>query len=79
MAIKLSKTNAMLSKLSHALHIKALNSVYYPILETHLRYASLAWTQNTKSVKRLFITEKIPQDNVLLRVEIPTQVLYLKT
>ena len=42
-ALKLNKTNAMLSKLRHVLDIKTLRSVYYAISESHLCYTSLVW------------------------------------
>ena len=65
-ALKLNKTNAMLSKLRHVLDIKTLRSVYYAIFESHLCYASLVWVQNTCSVKRLHLLQKkTPQYNVL--------------
>ena len=48
----------MLSKLRHVLDIKTLRSVYYAIFESHLCYASLAWAQNTNSVKRLHLLQK---------------------
>ena len=56
--IKLNKANAMLSKLRHVLDIKTLRSVYNAIFEPHLCYASLVWTQNTNSVKRLHLLQK---------------------
>ena len=40
------------------LDIKTLKSVYYAIFESHLWYASLAWLQNTSSVKRLHLLQK---------------------
>ena len=58
-ALKLNKANAMLSKLRHVLDIKTLRSVYYAIFESHLCYASLVWAQNTNSVKRLHLLQKI--------------------
>ena len=57
-ALKLSKANAMLSKLRHLLDVKTLRSVYNAILESHLCYASLLWAQNTNSVKRLHLQKK---------------------
>ena len=55
MCLKLNKAIAMLSKLRHVLDIKTLKSVYYTICESHLCYASLVWTQNNNSVKRLHL------------------------
>ena len=57
-ALKLNKANTMLSKLRHVLDIKTLRPVYYAIFESHLCYASLVWTQNTNSVKRLHLLQK---------------------
>ena len=57
-ALKLNKANAMLSKLRHALDIKTLRSVYCAIFESHLYYASLAWAQDSNSVKRLHLLQK---------------------
>ena len=57
-AFKLNKANAMLSELRHVLDIKTLRSVYYPIFESHLCYASLVWAQNTNSVKMLHLLQK---------------------
>ena len=43
----------MLPKLRHVLDLKTLRSLYYePVL------ASLVWTQNTNSVKRLYLLQK---------------------
>ena len=55
--INLNNGNAMVSKLRHVLDIKTLRSVYYAIFESHLLYASLAWGQNTYSVKRLHLLQ----------------------
>ena len=45
--MKLNKANVMLSKLRHFWVRKTLKSVYYAILESHVRYASLVWVQDT--------------------------------
>ena len=66
-ALKLNKTNAMLSKLRHVLDIKTLRSVYYAIYESHLCYASLVWVQNTYSVKRLHLLQKTPLSIMFFR------------
>ena len=57
-AVKLNKSNAMLSKLRHVLDIKTPRSVYYAIFESHLCHASLVWAQNTNPVKRLHLLQK---------------------
>ena len=46
----------MLSKLRHVLDLKTLRSLYYAIFEPLL--ASLVWTQNTNSLKRLYLLQK---------------------
>ena len=56
-ALKLNKTNAMLSKLRLALDIKSLRSFCSAIFESHLCYALLAWVQNPSSVKRLHLLQ----------------------
>ena len=48
----------MLSKLRHYVDIKTLKSIYHAVFESHLSYASLVWTQNSSSVKRLHILQK---------------------
>ena len=58
-ALKLNKSNAMLSKLRQVLDIKTLRSVYSAIFESHLCYASLVWAQNNNSVKRFHLLQKI--------------------
>ena len=63
-----------MSELRHVLDIKNLRSVYYAIFGYHSYYASLAWVQNTSSVKRLHLLQ-----NKIFREEIPTQVRCLKT
>ena len=58
MALKLTKANAMLSKIRHVLDMKTLNSVYYAIFEPHLSYPWLVWEHNTNSVQRLHLLQK---------------------
>ena len=71
----------MLSKIRHHVGIKTLRSIYHAIFESHLSYASLAWAQNSSSVKRLNILQKkINQTNVyFFKIETLTQVLFPKT
>ena len=57
-ALKVNKSNAMLSKLRHALDIKTLSSVFYAIFKSYLGFASLVRAQNTNSVKRLPLLQK---------------------
>ena len=57
--LKLNKANAMLPKLRNVFDIKTRRPIYYAIFEYHLCYASLAWAQNTNSVKRLHLLQKI--------------------
>ena len=45
--MKLNKSSVMLSKLRHFWVRKTLKSVYYAILESHVRYALLVWVQDT--------------------------------
>ena len=56
--VKLNKSNAIMSKLTHVLNIKTLRSTYYAICEYHLCHVSLVWAQNTNSVKRLHLLKK---------------------
>ena len=56
-AIKLNKANGILSKLRHFIDRKTLKSIYHAIFEPHLNY-SLVWTQNSNSIKRLFVLQK---------------------
>ena len=58
LALKLSKTNAMLSKLRNVLDIKTLKSVYYAIFKSHLCYASLVWVQSITLFKILHLLRK---------------------
>ena len=57
-ALKLNKSNAMLSKLRHVLDIKTLRLVFYAIFKSYLRFPSLVRAQNTNSVKRLHLLQK---------------------
>ena len=47
--------------------------------ESHLCYASLVWTHNTNSVKRLHLLQKKISEKCSFKAEIPTQVLHLKS
>ena len=55
---KLTKANAMLSKIRHFVDQKTLKAIYHAIFESHLYYSSLVWAQNFNSTKRLFILQK---------------------
>ena len=57
-AIKSNKANGILSKLRHFIDRKTLKSIYHGIFEPHLYFSSLAWTQNSNSIKRLFVLQK---------------------
>ena len=57
-SIKLNKANAMLSKIRHYVDRKTLKMIYHAIFESHLYYAYLVWTQNSSSIKRLYILQK---------------------
>ena len=57
-AIKLNRTNAVLSNLRYFIDRKTLKSVYHAIFESHLCYSSLVWAQNLNSIKRLFVLLK---------------------
>ena len=48
LAIKLTRANAVLSKLRHFFNRKTLESIYHAIFEPHLCYLSLVWAQNSK-------------------------------
>ena len=58
MAIKLNKTNGILSKLRRFIDTKTLKSIYHAIFESHLYYPSLVLAQNSSSIKRLFVLQK---------------------
>ena len=55
---KLSKANAMLSKIRHFVDQKTLKAIYHAIFESHLYYPSLVSAQNFNPTKRLFILQK---------------------
>ena len=57
-AINLNKTNGALPKLRHFIDRKTLKTIYHAIFEPHLYYSSLAWAQNSNSIKRLFVLQK---------------------
>ena len=58
-AIKLNKTNGILSKLRYFKDRKTLKSIYHAaIFEPHLYYSSLFWAQNSNSISRLFVLQK---------------------
>ena len=54
-AVKLSRANAMLSKVRHFVHKKI---IYHAIFESYLFYSCLVWAQNINSIKRLYISQK---------------------
>ena len=56
--IKLSRANAILSKLRDFIDRKGLKSICHAIFGPHLHYFSLVWAQNSNSVKRLFVLQK---------------------
>ena len=57
-AIKLNKENTILFNLRHFIDSKTLKSIYHAIFESHFYYSSLVWTQNSNSIKRLFVLQK---------------------
>ena len=62
-AIKLNKTNAILSRVRHYVNIKTFpiyhkKLIYHAIFESHLSYASSVRVQNSSFVKRLYILKK---------------------
>ena len=57
-AIKLNKANAVLTKIRHCVDMKTLKSIYHAIFELQLCYASLFWTYNSSSDRRLYILQK---------------------
>ena len=48
----------MLSKIRHYVDRPTLKSIYHAIFESHLYYSSLVWSQNSNSIKRLYILQK---------------------
>ena len=56
-AIKLNKTNGILSKLRHIIDSKSLNSIYHVIFEPQLYYSSLVTAQNSNSIKTTVILQ----------------------
>ena len=57
-AVKSNRATAMLSKVRHFVHKKALKSIYHGIFESHLLYSCLVWAENINSIKRLYILQK---------------------
>ena len=58
-AIKLNKTNGILSKLRYFKDRKTLKSIHHAaIFEHHLYYSSLFWAQNSNSIKKLFVLQR---------------------
>ena len=41
-----------------------LRSIYFPIFESHLNYATLIWTQNPNVIQRINILQKSHQNNI---------------
>ena len=56
-AIKINKTNSILSTLRHIIDSKSLNSIYHVIFEPHLYYSSLVTAQNSNSIKTTVILQ----------------------
>ena len=57
-AIKLNRANATLYKIRTYVSKKTLRSIYYPIFDSHINYASIIWGQNSNTSKRLHILQK---------------------
>ena len=57
-AIMLSRTNAMVFKVSEFVNIKILKSIYYAIPDCHLNYANTVWGQNKNSINQLIALQK---------------------
>ena len=47
----------MLSKIGHYVDKKSLKSICHSVSDSYLSYASLAWAQNSSSVKGLHILQ----------------------
>ena len=57
-SIKLSRGNAILSKLRHFVDFSTLKSIYHSFFESNFNYANIVWAQNVNCTHRLFLLQK---------------------
>ena len=57
-AIKLNKVSAMLYKVRQFANERTLISIYNAIFNSHLKYASIVWSQTKSTINRVFIIQK---------------------
>ena len=55
LSAKLSRANALLFKIRNFVNSSILRTIYFAILESHLNYCCLVWSQNCNAINRLDI------------------------
>ena len=75
-AIKLSKTNAMLYKVKKFYNEIILISGYHAVFDSHLNCASIVWCQTKSSISRVFIIQKKALRTIHFKINLITIALY---
>ena len=57
-AVKLNRANALLFKIRNFVNITILETIYFAILDSHINYANLVWTQNSNAMSRILTLQK---------------------
>ena len=56
--LKLTRANAMLSKVIDFVNAEIWKAIYHALFESHIHYACIIWGQNVCTINRLFILQK---------------------
>ena len=67
----------MLSKKGHYVDKKSLKSICHSVSDSYLSYASLAWVQNSSSVKGLHILQTKPPRLIFWLVYVIVCILHI--
>ena len=58
LSVKLSRANAFLFKIRSFVNSSIFRTIYFAILESHLNYCSLVWSQNCNAINRLVVLQE---------------------
>ena len=54
-AVKLSRANALLFEIGHAVKMKTLRNICFTMFDSHLTYTCIVWDQNINTFNRLIV------------------------
>ena len=58
LSVKLSRANAFLFNIRNFVNSSLFRTIYFAILESHLNYCSLVWSQNCNVINRLVVLQE---------------------